>query len=129
FSSISTFTLIFYSKKWGYNISFDTVFIFSTGLMFVDFGFLLALIFRKKSRVNISSSDINLIKSTQYSLLVTVIAFMFQLVVMFIFMKYGSNYLQVGVGLDSFSESVVMLKAARAKGDIESLGVLQYALT
>jgi oligosaccharide repeat unit polymerase len=130
--TLSAFVLIFFSKIWGMHISLKTVLILTSALLWVDFGFIIGSLNivaskrLKKIKDNISLVNI---RTIEFSVNGAWVFFMFILVVIGVFLSFGRQYLQLDSGINDLSSSIINLKAARREGDIESLGLLQYAMT
>jgi len=126
--TISALVLMFYSKIWGMNISLRTVIILASALLWVDFGYIIGSINTKaKKRLNILKDNINQVK--EISTNGAIVFFVFVLGVIIFFLSFGRQYLQLDSGLNDLSSSIINYKVAQRKGDIESIGLLQYAVT
>ncbi|MEK4947793.1 O-antigen polymerase [Carnobacterium sp. FSL W8-0810] len=130
FCALSAFVLIFYSEIWGLYISLDTVIIFITGLIWVDFGFFIfAMIYNKKGKGVRIKKDLRDNQNQQFSVIGTLVILFFMILTVIIFLNNGKSNIQLGSGIEKFSQSLIMLKVARRDGVVPGLGLLQYAIT
>lgn len=130
FCAFSAFILMFYSEIWGLYISFETLLIFTTGLLWVDLGFfMITVIYNRGARLKGNSKKkIKKHQNKQFSITGLFLILSFMIITVIAFLNSGKAYIQFGNGIESFSSSVMMLKQARKFGDV-NLGIWQYAIT
>lgn len=126
-SAVSVFILIFYSRIWELSISIETIFIFSSGLLWFDLGFSsMRFIKGKINRKRAVTKEINNEYFSAYKALLIVLL---QIIIVILFVKLGSGHLNYSSGIEGFSSSLMHLKQARKIGEAQTIGMLQYAIT